>query len=83
MINYMATAGKTRDLVAALGRHDAALARRHVEAFGGDPMSVLGSLTRAREYQLATHLGRLCFGGWWPERTDDLAVLCVAASTQK
>ena len=76
----MATAGKTSDLVTALGRHDAALARRHVEVFGGDPLFVLGKLSRAREHQIAAHIGRLFFGGWWPERADDLAVLCQAAS---
>ncbi len=73
-------AGKTCDLVSALGKHDAALARRHVDVFGGDPLAVLNKLIRAREYQIATNIGALYFGGWWPERDDDLAVLCIAAS---
>ena len=64
----MDTAGSTRELLAALGRHDAALAKRHVEIFGGDPMEILRRLTHARELQIAAQLGRLYYGGWWPAR---------------
>ncbi len=76
----MAVAGKTMDLMLALGRYDAFLAKRHVETFGGDPNAVLAQLTEARERQLTKHLGQLYFGGWWPRFADDIDVLPVASA---
>lgn len=75
----MAVAGDTTDLMLALGRYDAFLAKRHVETFGGDPAEVLRQVMQARERQLAQHLGQLYFGGWWPGFADDLDVLPIAA----
>jgi hypothetical protein len=75
----MDVAGDTTDLMVALGRYDAFLAKRHVETFGGDPIEVLRQVMAARERQLAHHLGRLYFGGWWPRFADDMAVLPICA----
>lgn len=71
----MAVAGDTTDLMLALGRYDAFLAKRHAETFGGDPGEVLRLVMEAREKQLARHLGQLYYGGWWPCFADDLDVL--------
>jgi hypothetical protein len=76
----MATAGKTADLMLALGRDDAFLAKRHVETFGGDPNEVLEKVMAAREVQLARHIGRLYYGGWWPRFSDDMAVLPISSA---
>ena len=75
----MAVAGNTTDLMLALGRYDAFLAKRHVEAFGGDPSEVLAAVMAAREKQLASNIGALYLGGWWPGFADDMDVLPIVA----
>jgi hypothetical protein len=75
--SWMAKAGNTTDLMLALGRYDAFLAKRHVETFGGDPGAVLRAVMEARENQLAAHIGALYYGGWWPRFADDMDVLPI------
>lgn len=67
----------------ALGRYDAFLAKRHVETFGGDPNEVLKKVMEARERQLAAHVGRLYYGGWWPKFIDDMEVLPIVSAPEE